>query len=111
MFMGLEGALGVGILAASGLAWWQGEEAKKEAERAERRQEQAERKAELTAEAQRQADLAEKRRQENILPPIIGSQTPVSELGIAALEADETVEAKDIGVQVGTGQAVNDRGV
>ena len=103
--------MGLETLAAVGIAWWQGEEAKKEAERAEQRREKAERSAELTAEAQRQADLAEKRRQENILPPIIGSQTPISELGIAALEADKTVEAKDIGVQVGTGQAVNDKGV
>lgn len=106
--MGL--AQGFEALAVMGVTWWQGEEAKQEAKNAEQRHAQAERKAELTAEAQRQADLAEKKRQENILPPIIGSQTPVSELGIAALEAKDVVKAEDVGVQIGTGPIKDQQG-
>lgn len=97
-------------LVAVGVSWWQGEEAEKEQKRAERRQEEAERKAELIAEAQRQQDLAEKKKQEELLPPIIGSQKDVGEFGIEALTFDEDIPESDIGVQIGTSGTTPVRG-
>jgi hypothetical protein len=94
------------VVAAVSISYWQGEEAKKEAERAERRQALAERRAELIDAARRRQAADEERRQRELLPPIIGSQTPQSELGIAALEADVTQEDQTdetpSGVQIGT---------
>ncbi len=97
-------------LVAVGVSWWQGEEAEKEQKRAERRQAEADRKAELIAEAQRQQDLAEKQKQEELLPPIIGSQRGEEEFGIEALTFDEDSPESDIGVQIGTSGITSVRG-
>lgn len=84
-------ALGLGIYTVQ-----QQEEAAKDAAR---RQEKAEEEARLTQEMQRQRDVAERERTEDILPPILG-QSDVRPAGIEALVRPTGVQA---GAQAGAG--------
>jgi len=95
--------MGAEVLALSVVAFGMGvyevhqqEEAAKDAAR---RQEKAEEEARLTQEMQRQRDVAERERTENILPPILG-QSDVRPAGIEALVKPTNVQT---GVQAGAG--------
>ena len=84
-------ALGMGIYAV--------QQQKEAAKDVARRQEKAEEEARLTQEMQRQRDVAERERTEDILPPILG-QSDVRPAGIEALVKPTNVQT---GVQAGAG--------
>lgn len=89
--LALSVAAGLGIYAVH-----HQEEAAKDAAR---RQEKAEEEARLTQEMQRQRDVAEREKTENILPPILG-QSDVRPAGIEALVRPTNVQT---GVQADAG--------
>lgn len=86
------------IMTAVGV--YQVEEQKNQAQEMQKKQEEAEKKANLTSELQRERDVAEREKEKNLLPPIIGSADR-PKAGIDAL-VKKTSTGAATGVQTGT---------
>lgn len=80
----------------AGVGVYQAEEQKDQAREIQKKQEEADRKADITSELQRERDVAEREKEKNLLPPIIGSADR-PKAGIDAL-----VKKTSTGVQTGT---------